>query len=258
MRTPSNLSTLVMQSIAVTFALLSLVMFCGPVRAATITGLCNTGWNAPCTAELPGPVLASPVAPNELDPNYFLSANPNNPSAIPGNAIVVNTNTDPIFPLGHWLADTNVSHWIGPVADERFGLGCCAPPPFIFPLAPYIYQDAFSFLGSGSATINGQWAADNEAEIFVDGNLATGATISDNGTTAFDSWHLFSISLSGLNPGNHTLDFQVTNFSNATGLRVEYFNAVPEPSTVTLLGAGLLALGFVILRRRIEVVQTVR
>jgi hypothetical protein len=228
---PAAQSLLSVKSLVGIGALLSLILFCEPVRAGAIITLpCNTGFNANCTMELPD---------GTLDPNYILTVNP---QSSPGS-VVVNHTPDPITP-GPWLADTAVSDWIGPVADQHFGGGCCA-------LGLYIYEQSVTVSGPGTASIGGRWASDNGAEIFVNGTLAAGSgvTIPDT-ASAFTTWTPFTIL--DLPPGVDNIMFEVFNDSNATGLRVEY--SVPEPSTMALLGAGLVALAFVIRRRRIEVV----
>lgn len=96
MTLPAARSLLSAKSLVGIGALLSLVMSCEPARAATITGLCNTGFNASCKTELPD---------GSLDPNYILTTNPQNS---PGS-VVVNQTPDPV--TGPWLADTTVSDW---------------------------------------------------------------------------------------------------------------------------------------------------
>ena len=57
--------------------------------------------------------------------------------------------------------------------------------------------------------------------------------------------------------GTNTLDFFVNNDGGPTGVRVEFFTAaaVPEPSSMTLLGLGALSLGGYVLRRRRQAVK---
>jgi hypothetical protein len=57
-------SALFKDSIAAVCILLSLTFY-EPARAATVIGLCRTGWDVTCTVERGG-----------QDPNYFLSSKP--------------------------------------------------------------------------------------------------------------------------------------------------------------------------------------
>ena len=202
-------------------ALLGLVMFCEPVPAATITNvLCNTGFDALCKNELND---------GAIDLNYTLTL----PSTSTSSAYVVNQSPLPV----PWLGDTSVSKWIGPAADQRFG--------FFNTTGLYIYHLEVDVSGTGSLDINGRWLVDDEATIFGDGSAVLG-----NWTTGSSSiWTNFEVKptiLSG--PTSiHSLDFRVSNFQNATGLRVEF---IPEPSVLALTGGGLVGLGFWRRRRR--------
>jgi hypothetical protein len=197
-----------------------------PVHASTV-GLCNTGFALPTLTNPCGTLVNNQVA--GTDGNYKLVLNPNNPST---NAWVVLSPPVASYPLPPWMPDTPISEWIGPAADQALGGGCCAS-------GVYDYMLPFSTTGVNE-TIGGRWASDNNATMVLDMLLSTSKVVSLSGS--FTAWTTFSFVVPG--PGPHTLDFQVTNISNATGLRVEF---VPEPSAFSLLGGGL---ALVLLGRR--------
>lgn len=189
-----------------------------PVPAATI-GLCNTGFAGPSTLLAPCGTLGDNQAAT-IDRNYSL---------VPSTSAWVVLSKG--FPLpSPWIPDTLISQWIGPAADQTFGL-CCAPG---------LYDYRLTFSTSGSETILGRWASDNDAKMVLDTSTAN-TLVSLSGS--FTEWTPFSF---GVGPGTHTLDFQVTNSGtfNATGVRVEF---APEPSAFSLLGGGL---ALVLLGRR--------
>jgi hypothetical protein len=105
----------------------------------------------------------------------------------------------------------------------------------------------------GTATISGDLAADNFAEIFLNGvDTGIGTTMNNpggGGRTGFEQLLPFTIS-SGFVPGVNTLTFELTNDpdrgTNPSDLLVANLTgtaSVPEPSTLALLalGGGALA-----------------
>jgi hypothetical protein len=146
------------------------------------------------------------------------------------------------YPVGFWIGDNSISAWIGPNND----------PDADGPGGSYTYRTTFNLSGFDPATasLTGQWSADNEGLNILLNGAPTGSTAG-----GFNSWSPFTIS-SGFTAGVNTLDFIVDNWSGATGLRVEVtgnatevLSEVPEPASLLLLGAGLAACG--ILRCRL-------
>lgn len=111
------------------------------------------------------------------------------------------------------------------------------------------YDISFNLAGLNPATavIAGQFAADNNAVIYLNG-ASTGIT---SPTLGFSSFTPFTVS-SGFLPGLNTLEFQVTNFADVapfggpTGLQVNFTrktaDPVPEPASLLLFGFGLVGL----------------
>ena len=210
---PNKLSTLVFRSIAVCSTLLSMVTLGQPVRAATVTGLYNTGFSN-TGANLP-------VGAADVDYNIITAVGP----FTTGPALVVDPAT--VVPQG-WLPDTLVSHWIGPKVDQTFG-------QMNGTAGLYIYRtDPFTVSGGGTATIAGRWAMDNEATMFLIDNAIGVRNQVTLLTSGFSAWSGFT--LPPLAQGSYHLECDVNNFSNATGLRVEdVIPSIPEPSTIALL-----------------------
>jgi hypothetical protein len=194
-----------------------------PVSAGTI-GLCDTGYAGPSQ----GSVCGSLAGAGGTDGNYKLISNPNNTTS--SAAFVVLGSPAASFPFPPWLADTSTSQWIGPVADQHDSAACCVAA--VFP-NQYTYELTFTTTGTSEAIV-GRWLTDNDGRMALDGNLLTVFPTSNSITT----WANFSfvVTSATAQPTVHTLDFEVENFSNASGLRVEF---APEPSAFSLLGVGL-------------------
>jgi hypothetical protein len=150
------------------------------------------------------------------------------------------------FPIPPWLPDSTISAWIGPLTTDAVG-----------PAGDYIYRITFDLSGliPGTALLGGRWSTDNGGtNILLNGvsEVPPNAASPD-----FTAWTPFSIN-SGFRPNVNTLDFVVNNQGGPTGLRVEFTTAtadpisqqgVPEPASLFLLGAGLVAFGM--FRRRL-------
>ena len=92
----------------------------------------------------------------------------------------------------------------------------------------------------------GQWASDNDACIFLNG-------VNTNSCTGFQDFGQLTAFMidGGFVQGTNTLDFMVNNGGGPTGLYVEISGTadVPEPSSILLLGGGLLSAAVGIRRR---------
>ena len=170
-----------------------------------------------------------------VDPHYTLSTSP-----------------DPLFPgpsayAGHigalWTANTSISKWIGP--DPSFEWVASGD---------YVYHTTFELPNSfdpkkDTASITGWWSSDNTGvDILINGK-STGNFIPFGEWGVSDSWrtlHPLSIT-TGFEKGDNTLDFVVWNEGAYSGLHVQMtgfydLKPIPEPSTLGLVGIGILGL----------------
>jgi hypothetical protein len=207
------------------------VIATGGLSASAILGVCGTGFtDGTCGTQ---------AAAGAVDGNWSLTTSAE--SIIGTDAFITQTGQ---FPFPFWLPNTGTGQWIGPQqggneANDTAGL--------------YVYTETFDLTAYSLPTVvlTGQFAADNGAEIFLNG-ADTGI-----GTTTFTSLTALNIT-SGFNQGLNTLTIAVTNgfgaSGNPSGLFVELSgtgvltSALPEPATFACMGLGLAALG--ILGRR--------
>lgn len=136
------------------------------------------------------------------------------PSPVLPDAIVPAANQIPPPPI--WLANGPSSQWIGPDVN----------PLINSPAGDYTYQVTFNMPAGAdlsTAIIAGQWASDNDAEIFLNG-VSTGWT---TGPGDFGFFTPFVITGPiPFVPNMNTLEFRVHNISLQTGLRVEMTGSV--------------------------------
>jgi len=174
------------------------------------------------------------LSAGQTDPHWTISSSPD--GAMPA-LVTASLNRN-------WIANTASSQWI-----NATGLGDGTEPA-----GTYIYTLMFSLKGLNPSTaqIMGEWASDNQSEIFLNG-INTGIS---NGTNGFASFALFSTADDFVS-GENELQFYVTQDppsgkEDPEGLQVNIFSAtatpVPEPALSSLFALSML--GMYISKRR--------
>ena len=116
---------------------------------------------------------------------------------------------------GWWAPpNDNASQWLSPFANWASSGGT------------FSYQISFNLsnCAANSVQIAGRWEADNQGQIFLNGNLVPGGVINNPGFLAFQNFTINSGFVAGLN----TIEFRVVNLGSLTGLRVEFTSATAQ------------------------------
>ena len=175
-------------------------------KTATATVTLNPG--APSAIAIFNTGLAAEGA---ADPHYLLVTSADSGFPSPGARVTSSSG----YPFPYWIANGPNSKWIAPQASQSTGN---AP-------GAYTYRTTFDLTGfnPATATLTGQWAADDCAVMKLNGNV-----VNVSPAAAYNNWTPFTIT-SGFAAGVNTLDFVVTNGGpaiNPTGLRVEISGTV--------------------------------
>ena len=144
--------------------------------------------------------------------------------------------------LPGWVSPPAGTQWINP-----------NPNAGAAPAGYYDYQTTFDLTGFNfnTAELQGSWAADNGGYILLNGVAAIGSGTSIPCCYGFQTLTPFAIT-GGFKPNLNTLDFMVYNQSDVTGLLVDVSgtaNPTPEPSSLLLMGTGVLGLIGVVRRK---------
>lgn len=177
-----------------------------------VTNACPTNvtvWNS----GMGGPNGSVPLAPGTPDPNFTLVSAP--PSGCNGPAQVLQAASLPVPP---WVANGPNSQWIG------------ASPSAACQGGVYHYRLCFDLVCTDGASIVGQWSADDNAEVLLNGQPTGMAIPAQYPNLPLYGWYPFSLT-NGFICGVNCLDFYVTNAlggMNPTGLRAELTNTFNE------------------------------
>ncbi|MFT6558865.1 MAG: hypothetical protein ACJAYR_002743 [Sneathiella sp.] len=143
----------------------------------------------------------------------------------------------------NWVAAPGSAEWIGQTNGNVSD-----------PAGDYTFSTTFDLTGFDHTTaqINGSVAADNSAAFFLNGNALGINVVGFQALTNFAINNFFVA-------GENLLEVVVVNFQGSgtnpmglliAGSEITAVSAVPLPAALPLYGAGLLAIGYVVRRRK--------
>ena len=152
--------------------------------------------------------------------------------------------------LAPWLDAISGSQWVGPEANT-------VPGGVVAPNGTYTYTSTFT-LGVGSYGGFIEVMADDTTDVYLNGFLITPAAADIAGSHCTVSTpncvtlSMYLLPTGDFLTGTNTFTFDVhQDFYSATGLDFQaQINPTPEPSSLIMLGSGLLSGAGMLLRRR--------
>jgi hypothetical protein len=239
-------------------ALLAIVAVPGVMFAGPITSLSDTGQGI--TPGLSDPTFWK-VSGGQCPPSGAAGCTPG--TAYSNSNVVVPFDAALVIPISTtppWYTGTGTgvgfdpnSQWVVPSVrnDGTVKYSSNTDPvggPMDFGTFTYTFKTTFNIAGSvdPGTQLTGVWWADGHLDaacgIRLNGNCNSVVNPGAPTTYGSTSGTFFAIS-SGFVVGTNTVEFLVSNADREVGLRVNFGSAsVPEPSSLLMMGAGLLAL----------------